>query len=212
MQLKNLNYNEMKKVLFIAIMLFAVSVYAGDKGGKLEIGDKAVLTDVKMTDVTLKELSLEDAKKENGLLVLFSCNQCPFVLRWEDRFDDVKMWADKNDVGMIVLNSNYQKRDGDDSFVAMQNKAKDKGYDFYYVVDKESQIANAFGAQTTPHVFLFDGELKLAYKGAIDDNYKSADDVKQAYLKDAITSLGLGKKVALSETSPVGCGIKRKVE
>lgn len=202
----------MKKLLIILLVLNSAVLFAGNKSGKLEIGDKAVLTNVKMTSVSEENVSLNDAKKENGLLVLFSCNQCPFVLRWEDRFDDIKEWADNNDVGMIVLNSNYQKRSGDDSFEAMQAKAKEKAYDFYYVLDKESQIANAFGGQTTPHAFLFDGDFKLAYKGAIDDSYKSADDVKQAYLKDAIVRLGSGEKVALTETKPVGCGIKRKVE
>lgn len=202
----------MKRLVFIVMILLSVTVFGGDKSGKLEVGDKAVLTDVKMTEVSGKSLSLNDTKKENGLVVLFSCNQCPFVLRWENRFDEIKAWADKNDVGMIVLNSNYQKRNGDDSFDAMKVKAKEKGYEFSYVIDKESQIANAFGGQTTPHAFLFDGDFKLAYKGAIDDNYKSADDVSQTYLKDAITSLGAGEKVAIAETKPVGCGIKRKVD
>lgn len=202
----------MKKLVFLFLFLLSITVYGGDKNGKLEVGDKAVLTDVKMADVSGKSLSLMDAKKENGLVVLFSCNQCPFVLRWENRFNDIRAWADKNDVGMIVLNANYQKRNGDDSFEAMKTKAKEKGYKFSYVVDRESQIANAFGGQTTPHVFLFDGDFKLAYKGAIDDNYKSADDVTQAYLKDAISSLGVNEKIAIAETKPVGCGIKRKVE
>lgn len=201
----------MKKLLVILIVLTSAVVFAGNSG-KLELGDKAVLIDVKMTEVSGKNISLNDAKKENGLLVLFSCNQCPFVLRWENRFDDIKKWADNNDVGMIVLNSNHQKRSGDDSFENMQAKAKEKGYDFYYVLDNQSRIANAIGGQTTPHAFLFDGNFKLAYKGAIDDSYKSAEDVKQAYLKDAIVSLGAGEKVAVAETKPVGCGIKRKVE
>lgn len=202
----------MKKLLFLSIILVSVTVFAGNKTGKLEIGDKAVLTDVKMVDISGKSVSIADVKKGNGVLVLFSCNTCPFVLRWEGRFNDVKKWADKNDVGMIVLNSNYQKRDGDDSMEAMKKHASEKGYDFYYVVDKDSRIANAFGGQTTPHAFLFDGDLKLAYKGAIDDNYKSADEVSQAYLKEAISSLGEGKKVAVAETKPVGCSIKRKLD
>jgi len=202
----------MKKLLVFVMVLVVFSGYAGNKPGQLSIGDKAVLTDVKMTDVTGKKVSLTDVKKENGLLVLFSCNTCPFVMKWEGRYNDLKAWADKNDVGMIVLNSNYQKRDGADSMEAMKEKAKEQGYKFYYVVDDESQIANAFGGQTTPHAFLFDGDFELAYKGAIDDNYDSADGVKEAYLKDAMSSLSSGKEVAISETKPVGCGIKRKLD
>lgn len=202
----------MKSLVFLFVLLLSVSVYAGDKNSQLAIGDKAVLTDVKMTDVSGKSLSLSDVKDENGLLVLFSCNTCPFVLKWESRYNDLKAWADKNDVGMIVLNSNYQKRSGDDSLDAMKEKAENHGYEFYYVVDEESQIANAFGGQTTPHAFLFNSDFKLAYKGAIDDNYDSADDVSKAYLKDAISSLASGKDVAITETKPVGCGIKRKID
>lgn len=190
----------------------SVSVFAGNSSGKLGIGDKPVLTNVKMDDVSGAKISLADVKKENGLLVMFSCNTCPFVLQWENRFNEVKAWADKNKVGMVVLNSNHQKRDGEDSFEAMKKHAKDKGYNFYYALDDESAIANAFGGQTTPHVFLFNSKMELAYKGAIDDSYKSAKDVKQAYLKDAIASVSSGKQVAVAETKPVGCSIKRKTE
>jgi hypothetical protein len=80
------------------------------------------------------------------------------------------------------------------------------------VVDEESKIANAFGGQTTPHVFLFDSSMELVYKGAIDDNYKSGTDVKQAYAKEAVASLANGQKVAVAETKPVGCSIKRKTD
>ncbi len=202
----------MKSLVFLFVLLLSFSVYAADNTGKLEIGDKAVLTDVKMTDVSGKSLSLEDVKGKNGVLVLFSCNTCPFVKKWEGRYNDLKAWADKNNVGMIVLNSNYQNRSGDDSMEAMQQKAEEHAYSFFYVVDEESRIANAFGGQTTPHAFLFDGDFELAYKGAIDDNYNSADNVSKAYLKDAIASLGSGEEITITETKPIGCGIKRKID
>jgi peroxiredoxin len=202
----------MKKLLILVMALIVTSVYAGDGVGKLSIGDKALLTEVKMKDVSGKSISIADASKENGVLVLFSCNTCPFVLKWEERYNDIKAWADKNNVGMIVLNSNHTKRAGDDSLEAMQAKAKAKGYKFSYVVDEESQIANAFGGQTTPHAFLFNSANQLVYKGAIDDNYDSASDVKQAYLKDAIASLAKGEEIAVSVTKPVGCSIKRKLD
>jgi len=202
----------MKRLMFVFLLLAPLFLLAESKIGKLEIGDKAVKIDVKMECVSGENVSLKDVTQENGLLVLFSCNTCPFVLRWEDRFPDLKEWADKNDVGMIVLNSNYQKRSGDDSLEAMKEHASDKEYNFHYVVDKESKIANAFGGQTTPHAFLFDGDMKLVYKGLIDDNHQSADDVKEAYLKDAISSLAKGQMPEVAETKPMGCSIKRKVD
>jgi glutathione peroxidase-family protein len=194
------------------MILAAVPVLAGNGNGKIGIGSSVMFTDVKMLDVSGERVSLADAAKENGLLVMFSCTSCPFVKQWEDRYNEIKKWADNNDVGMIVLNSNYQNRDGADSYEEMKKQASENDYNFYYVVDERSKIANGFGGQTTPHVFLFDKNMKLAYKGAIDDNYKSADEVKQAYLQDALKSLGQGKEIATTETKPVGCSIKRKLD
>ncbi len=156
----------MKKLIGIFAMLLSVTVMAGNSGGQMELGDKAALTNIKMLDVSGEKISLAEAKKDNGLVVIFSCNTCPFVKQWQDRYPAVKEWADNNDVGMIVLNSNYQNRDGVDSYEAMKKHAAEYNYNFNYVVDEESQIANAFGGQTTPHVFLFDSDMELAYKGA----------------------------------------------
>lgn len=202
----------MKKLIFVLILVATVMVSTAGNNGKLGIGDKPVYTDVKMDDVSGSKISLADVKKENGLLVLFSSNTCPFVMQWEGRYPDLKAWADKNKVGMVVLNSNHQKRDGDDSFEAMKKHAKDKGYNFYYALDDQSMIANTFGGQTTPHAFLFNSKMELVYKGAIDDSYKSAEEVKQSYVKDAISSLAGGKEISVKETKPVGCSIKRKID
>lgn len=195
----------------IVILMIVAFVPAMAVTGTIGIGGKATLTNVKMDAVSGEKFSLADVAKENGLLVMFSSNTCPFVHQWESRYNELKTWADQHGVGMIVLNSNYGNRDGVDSFDEMKKRASEKNYNFPYVVDEESQIANAFGGQTTPHVFLFDKNMELVYKGAIDDNYKSAADVKQAYTKDAIASLAGGQKVAVAETKPVGCSIKRKL-
>ncbi len=195
------------------LLVFAATyARAADGKGEVGVGEKAVLTDVQLLDVSGKKVTLNDVKKENGVLVLFSCNTCPFVKGWEGRYPEIKSMADKHDVGMIVLNSNYGKRDAGDSYADMQARAKEQGYNFYYAVDKDSRLANAFGGKTTPHAFLFDSDMKLVYKGAVDDNYKNANDVKNAYLKNAIVSLGNGDDVAISETEPVGCSIKRKLD
>lgn len=197
------------KKLFIFLLVISV-VPAMASSGAIGIGGKAKLTDVKMLDVSGKKVSLSDAAGENGLLLMFSSNTCPFVLQWQDRYNEMKKWADQNNVGMIVLNSNYGNRDGVDSYDEMKKMASANNYNFYYVVDEDSRIANEFGGQTTPHVFLFNKDMELVYKGAIDDNYKSAKDVKNTYVKDALKSLSNGQQVAVAETKPVGCSIKRK--
>ena len=193
-------------------MFTTFSAYAANGLGEMEIGNEAVLTEIKMLDVSGEQISLNDVKKDNGLLVLFSCNACPFVKKWEARYPDIKAWADKHDVGMIVLNSNYGKRDAGDSYEDMKARAREKNYNFYYALDEDSKIANAFGGKTTPHAFLFNDDMKLVYKGAVDDNYEDAGKVKNAYLKNAIHSLAKGEEVAISETKPVGCSIKRKLD
>ena len=111
---------------------------------------------------------------------------------------------------MALINSNEAKRDKGDDRKSMQDRAKSKGFDrCKYLLDVNSQLANAFFARTTPHVYLFDADLKLVYKGAIDDNVDDAKAVKEHYLNDAIEQLAVGKKSKTPETKPVGCSIKR---
>lgn len=182
----------------------------------LNISDPAPLTEVKMKDVSGKELSLTDIKKSNGLLVIFSCNSCPFVVGkgtesegWEGRYNGMYGIGKSFDIGMVLVNSNEAKRDGDDSFVKMQERAKENKYKSYYVMDEGSKLANAFGAKTTPHVFLFNSEMKLVYKGAIDDNVKAKSEVKFHYLQMAMRELKTGKAITTPTSDAIGCSIKR---
>ena len=110
---------------------------------------------------------------------------------------------------MILVNSNETQRSSVDSPDEMAAHAKAKGYTFPYAVDANSELADAFGATRTPHVFLFAAKLKLAYRGAIDDS-RDASEVKQHYLSDAIDAVAGGKLVAIQSTKSIGCGIKRK--
>ena len=198
------------KTLFSFIFVFmGFLAFAGES--QLAVGDNADHTTVKMLDVSGEKMSLNDAVGENGLVLIFSCNTCPFVKKWEGRYNGLKQWADDHDVGLVVVNSNDRNRDGVDSYEAMKKHAKEHAYNFPYLVDENSLLANAYGGQTTPHVFLFDNDFNLVYKGAIDDNYDDASGVKKAYLKSAITNLSEGKEIVETETKPVGCGIKRKI-
>ena len=91
----------------------------------------------------------------------------------------------------------------------MKNRARDMEYTVPYVVDEESKLANGFGARTTPHVFLFDGNLDLIYMGAIDDNVDSSEEVEEHYLINAIERHSAGKRIKNNSTAPRGCSIKR---
>lgn len=177
--------------------------------GELAIGGKLPKAERKMKDISGKEMSLKDARGKNGLLVIFSCNTCPFVIAWEDRYLEIARKCKEKGIGMVAVNSNEGKRDGADSLEAMKAHAAEKGYTFPYVLDHSSEAADAFGATRTPQVFLFDKTLILVYRGAIDDNSRDAGQVNKRYLSDAVDAVAAGRTIAVRSTRSVGCSIKR---
>ena len=141
---------------------------------------------------------------------MFSCNTCPYVIKNQKRTIEIMNYAQKMNIGVIVLNSNEALRGDEDSFDAMKSYAKDQGYQWNYVVDKNNEVADAFGANRTPECFLFNNDLKLVYHGAIDDNPSDATAVDKHHLKNAINELTAGKEITVKESRSVGCTIKRK--
>jgi len=197
----------MKTILFSLSFFLFLPFTAADQ---LQLSDKAPLADRKLRNIDGKSLSLLDLKKEKGLCVVFSCNTCPWVLAWEDRYNELYKELNRAGVGFVLINSNEAKRNGDDSFEQMQQHAKEKGYaEFAYLVDKDHVLADAFGATKTPDVFLFDQDMKLVYKGAIDDNSKDRNQVKEPYLLNAVKALVSGETIDPAETKALGCSIKR---
>lgn len=204
----------MKKTInVLAVMALITLVTTAFKpattvSSELEIGAAIPKTTLKMADVSGKEVSLSEVKKEKGLLVIFSCNTCPFVKLSESRIKEAIADASKNNIGVIIINSNEAQRSAEDSMDEMKKYASAQGYSCNYVVDKNSELADAFGATRTPHCFLFD-KKGLVYRGAIDDNVKDATAAKEHYLKDAIEAVAKGTVVKTNSTKSVGCGIKR---
>lgn len=140
---------------------------------------------------------------------MFSCNTCPYVIRNQKRTAEICTYAKEKGMGVIVVNSNEAYRSGDDSFEAMKDYAKEQNYKWYYVVDKNNEVADAFGANRTPETFLFNASGKLIYHGAIDDNPSDASSVTRQHLKIAIDEYLEGKEIATKESRSVGCSIKR---
>ncbi|MEP7372540.1 MAG: thioredoxin family protein [Chitinophagaceae bacterium] len=200
----------MKKILFSAFPIAAIALLAlAPFNDPLTIGSSLPKPEAKMKDVSGKEVSFKDATKKNGLLVMFSCNTCPVVGKYQSRTLETGKFALDNEIGVIVLNSNEATRDDGESFNDMKQYAKEQGYKFSYVVDDKSAMADAFGATRTPEVFLFDKTGKLVYHGAIDDNANGPDKVTRQHAKIAIEEMLSGKPVSTSTTRFVGCGIKR---
>jgi thioredoxin-related protein len=197
----------MKKFL-MPLSLLAFGLLSFVPVTELPIGADMPKADVKMKDISGKEVSLKEAKKKNGLLVMFSCNTCPYVVKNQQRTKEVSEYALKNDIGVVLVNSNEGQRKSDDSFDAMKQYAKDQSYNWYYVVDEKSEVADAFGANRTPENFLFNKEGKLVYHGAIDDNPQE-EGVTRKHLKEAIDEVLKGKDVSVKTSRSVGCTIKR---
>lgn len=176
----------------------------------LPIGVKAPRPDHKMQNIDGEQLSLQDLKRENGLLVIFTCNTCPFVLAWEDQYPKLGEMTAENKIGMVLVNSNASKRGTVDSREAMENHYGQAGYNVPYVLDENSTLANVFGARTTPHVYLFDSEMKLRYRGSINDKYENKDkEARTFYLENALKNIVKGEKIKPATTKEIGCSIKR---
>ena len=193
-----------KSMIWVLPLMLLTAAVAGE----LKIGSEMPLAEVKMTDVGGKNVSLKDAMGENGLLVVFSCNTCPWVNAWEDRYISVSKLSQKKGVGMIAINSNEGSRENGDGMNDMQARAKKAKYDFYYTVDEGSKLASAFGASLTPHIYLFNNKGTLVYRGAIDDNARRPKKVENPWLMDAINAMVAGDKINTTSTKALGCSIK----
>ena len=179
-------------------------------GGELEIGSAMPLMDHQLANISGNTMTLADAKGDAGTLVVFSCNTCPWVIRWEDRYVSLANTYAPKGIGMIAVNSNAARFGGEDSLEEMLEHAKNNGYNFPYAQDPESELASAFGATKTPHIYLFDGDDKLVYRGAIDDNAKNAKKVDEPFLANAIDALLAGNPINPQTTKALGCSIKFK--
>ena len=196
------------KTLLIVFLIINTSLLA-QQYSTLNIGQEMPMQDIEIFDIYDKSTTLSKSLKRNGLLVVFTSNTCPFVVMWEDRYKLLEEKCMNSDIGMVYINSNQAKRDSDDSVKKMKNHSMKMGYNYPYLIDENSKIANSFGAKTTPHIFLLNNKKLLVYKGAIDDNYKSINDVTKNYLLDAMQEVSSQKNVSIPETKAVGCSIKR---
>ena len=199
----------MKKLLFtLSITALAGLSFINSPPAELAISAAIPQADYKMKDVSGKSVCLNEIKTAKGLLVIFSCNTCPYVKLSEARIKEYSDYCLANGIGCALINSNEAQRSEDDSFEQMSKYFSDQKLKCVYAVDEKSQLANAFGATRTPQCFLFNA-TGLVYKGAIDDNVKDASAVKAPYLKEALAALLKNEAPKTQETKSIGCTIKR---
>jgi len=195
----------MKRVILTSVLslLAIILVHAG-----LKPGDKAVSFSLKNVDG--KTVALSDYSSQKGVIVVFTCNPCPFAKAYEQRIIDLhKKYADMG-FPVVAINPNNPDVSPEDSYDKMKARAREKSYPFPYLVDDQN-IYQDYGATRTPHIYLLEkagNSFNVAYIGAIDDNAMEASSVTKKYLEDAIKSVMGGEKPNPSSTKAIGCTIK----
>jgi peroxiredoxin len=154
-----------------------------------------------------REHTLESYGDAGVLVLIQSCNHCPYVLAWEGRMKAIQAdYADRG-VTLVAVNSNDANYKPADSFDEMIKHAASEDFNFDYLHDEDQALAKALGSERTPEVFVFDRDRKLVYHGAIDDN-RDDTEVGTPYLRDALDALLAGQEPPVAETPPVGCSVK----
>jgi peroxiredoxin len=172
----------------------------------LELGQSA--PDFNLPGVDGKDYSVASFKTAKLLVIVFSCNHCPFVIGSEDRMIKFNSDYAPKGVSLVAINSNETKDHPTDSLEHMVSHSKEKGFKFPYLRDETQEIAKAYGALRTPHFYVFDQQRKLRYTGRMDDNPRTPGAEKTHELRDAVDALLAGKKPPVELTNPIGCNVK----
>jgi peroxiredoxin len=196
----------MKRVLtMLAVIAFLVAAAPMKQG--YDIGD--TVADFKLKNVDGKKVALADFKSAKGFIVIFDCNTCPVSKAYNERIIALHKKYASQGFPVLAINPNDPEVSAGDSFEKMVDYAKKKGYEFPYLVDETQEVAKAFGATNTPHVFVLTKELKVAYIGSID-NSRDESKITKKFVEEAVDALLKGQEVPTPKTKALGCTIKWK--
>lgn len=179
----------------------------------LQIGDKAPDFKLENTDgltYGLADIKAADGSAPKGYIVVFTCNTCPYAVAYEDRLVELHNKMAPMGYPVVAIMPNDTEIKPDDNMAAMQMRAKEKAFNFVYLLDAKQSVYPQYGATRTPEIYLLDSEYILRYTGAIDDNFEDAAAVQKRYLEDAVAALEAGKTPDPAVTKAVGCTIKVK--
>lgn len=205
------NKKLIKSALLVIVVVALLGFLKPNEFEAYQIGDK--VENFILPNIDGQKVALADYKNQNGVIVIFTCNTCPYAVAYEDRIIALHEKFSKEGYPVLAINPNDPDVQPGDSFEEMKKRAEQKGFTFPYVLDQGQKIYPKFGATRTPHVFLLNnesGDFVLRYIGAIDDNYKDASNVKMHFLADAIEALQNGNPIKMNETKAIGCTIKTK--
>jgi peroxiredoxin len=153
-------------------------------------------------------IALGQARRDKGLLVVFTSNACPYAKAWEKRLVALGNQHSDLGLGVVFINSNDPKQNPLESIESMTRRVEEAGHRFAYASDASGTVARAFGAARTPEAFLFDAQGRLAYHGTVDDNAQDETQVTAYWLKDALAAVAGGQPIPVAETKALGCAIK----
>ncbi len=182
-----------------------MSLHPHETTGALALGSRAPAFDLPGVDD--RRHSLDDYADAAALALIQSCNHCPYVIAWEPRMNAIQRDYAERGVRLVAVSSNDAERYPADSFEEMKKRGAEREFAFDYLYDEEQTLARTLGSERTPEVFLFDGDRRLVYHGAIDDNREEAS-VSRHWLREALDAVLEGRAPAVAETPPVGCSVK----
>lgn len=195
--------------LVVVVSAFAANVVVQKTGSGYGIGD--IASDFYLRNVDNKMVSLKDYENAKGFIIVFTCNTCPFSIANEDRIIALDKKYKKLGYPVIAINPNDPHLKPGDSFKAMQQRAREKGFTFPYLLDDGQTVYPKYGATKTPHTYLLhkiENHTIVKYIGAIDNNSRSPEAVTERYLEDALNALLEGRTIKVTETKAIGCSIK----
>lgn len=174
----------------------------------LKIGSSA--PDFNLPGVDGNNYALSSFSDKRILILIFSCNHCPYVQAYEERIKQIQKDYSAKGVQVVAINSNDAVKYPEDSFEQMKIRFQKKQFNFPYLYDEDQSVAKAFDATHTPEVFVFNEGRHLVYHGKIDDNWQEPDKVRNKYLREALDEILAGNEVSIPETYSIGCTIKWK--
>lgn len=192
-----------RNACLIACLFSWGAVHGGEYNQVLDVGDKAPAWEA-LPGVDGKQHSADDLAGKKAVVVVFTCNSCPYAVDIEERLIALNQKFSRQGVALVAINVNKVKEDLPD---AMKEKAEEKGFKFAYLFDESQKIAKDFGAKYTPEFFVLDGERRVAYMGSLDDS-PDGKKVTKRYVETAIESVLGGGKPEVTETVAIGCRVR----
>lgn len=199
---------KIKTLLFFAVFVITTA-FTADVADGYAIGDTA--TDFSLRNIDGQVVSLADFKDAKGYLVIFTCNTCPYAVKYEDRIIALDEKYKSKGVPVVAIMPNDTDMKPGDSFENMKKRASDKGFTFPYLIDEKQEVFPQYGATRTPHVYLLEKTNEgnvVRYIGAIDDNYQDEAQVETKFVENAVDAMLGGKPIELTVTKAIGCSIK----